>query len=124
MKGNGIEPDDLDGVIRDLEKVRDTWQNQRNSLEYPTLRDTIMYLKSYEALIRSMADKGIKILTLSDGTRNEIGDVSHTEHDGTYVSHVVRDSGNRWVCECGQGVERWHRFCYHCGRRLEFEDDR
>ena len=51
MKGNGLEPDTLDGVITALEKVRDTWQNQRNSLEYPDLRDAIMYLKEYQALL-------------------------------------------------------------------------
>ena len=47
MKGNGIKPDTLDGVITALEKVRDTWQNARNSLSYPDLRDAIMYLKKY-----------------------------------------------------------------------------
>lgn len=35
-----------------------------------------------------------------------------------YESHVTHDSQNCWVCECGQGVERWYRFCYHCGKKL------
>lgn len=47
MKGNGLDPDTLDGVISALENVRDRWQNQRNCLEYPDLRDAIMYLKQY-----------------------------------------------------------------------------
>lgn len=47
MKGNGLDPDTLDGVISALEDVRDRWQNQRNCLEYPDLRDAIMYLKQY-----------------------------------------------------------------------------
>lgn len=50
MKGNGIEPDTIEGVITALERVQDTWQNQRNSLEYPDLRDAIMYLREYKAL--------------------------------------------------------------------------
>lgn len=45
MKGNGIERDTLDGVITALERVDDTWQNVRNSLQYPDLRDALHYLQ-------------------------------------------------------------------------------
>ena len=48
MKGNGIERDTLDGVITALERVDDTWQNVRNSLQYPDLRDALHYLKEYK----------------------------------------------------------------------------
>ena len=47
MKGNGLDTDTLGGVISALEDVRDKWQNQRNFLKYPDLRDAIMYLKEY-----------------------------------------------------------------------------
>lgn len=51
MKGNGINPDTLEGVITALERVRDTWRNDQNSLEYPDLRDAIIYLKEYQTLL-------------------------------------------------------------------------
>lgn len=50
MKDNGLEPDTIEGVITALERVRDTWQNGRNSLQYPDLRDAIMYLREYKAV--------------------------------------------------------------------------
>lgn len=50
MKDNGLEPDTIEGVITALEKVQDTWQNSWNSLQYPDLRDAIMYLKEYKAV--------------------------------------------------------------------------
>ena len=51
MKDNGIERDTLDGVIAALEKVWDTWQNARNGLRYPDLRDAIYYLKEYQRMV-------------------------------------------------------------------------
>ena len=52
MKGNGLETDSLDGVIKDLEYVQRTWKNSVNQLEYPTLRDAILYLKEYRDLLQ------------------------------------------------------------------------
>ena len=51
MKGNGLETDSLDGVIEDLEYVQRTWRNSVNQLEYPTLRDAIVYLKEYRSML-------------------------------------------------------------------------
>ena len=51
MKGNGIERDTLDGVITAFEKVRDTWQNGRNGLQYADLRDALYYLKKYQKMV-------------------------------------------------------------------------
>lgn len=63
MKGNGLEPDTLEGVVTALEGVRDTWQNQRNSLEYPDLRDAIMYLKEYQDVLnRPLRERLVDVL--------------------------------------------------------------
>lgn len=68
MKGNGLEPDTLDGVISALENVRDKWQNNWNCLEYPDLRDAIMYLKRYKhELEKPQMDKLIEVLRVTRG---------------------------------------------------------
>ena len=45
MKGNGLERDSLDGVIKDLERLNKKWQSSKNQMNYCTLRDVIWYLK-------------------------------------------------------------------------------
>lgn len=44
MRGNGLQRDTLEGVIADLTKVKDTWRNDQNCLQYATLRDALHYL--------------------------------------------------------------------------------
>ena len=45
MKGNGLERDTLDGVIKDLERLNKKWQSSKNQMNYCTLRDALWYLK-------------------------------------------------------------------------------
>lgn len=59
MKGNGVERDTLDGVIADLEKVKNTWRNDQNKLNYATLRDALHYLYQLKLFRQTPIMQGI-----------------------------------------------------------------
>ena len=71
MKGNGVEKDTLDGVIADLEYVQRTWRNSVNQLEYPTLRDAIVYLKEYREIGKVETARGNRLIDLLREVRGE-----------------------------------------------------
>lgn len=59
MKDNGCERDTLDGVIADLEKVKNTWRNDQNKLNYATLRDALHYLYQLKLFRQTQIMQGI-----------------------------------------------------------------
>lgn len=69
MKSNGLERDTLEGVIKDLEKVDKKWQNSRNQLNYPVLRDAIWYLKKFKYLQDRPLEK--RLIDVLREVRNE-----------------------------------------------------
>ena len=81
--------------------------------------DALHYLKEYKALLSGMADTRLKKIVFDNGQEITI-DKSlrapvYTERP---TAEVHQDKENLLVCECGQKVERWYQYCYHCGKKL------
>ena len=63
MKGNGLERDTIDGVIKAFERVNKRWHSANNQLNYADFRDALWYLKKYKAeRERPLGDRLIDVL--------------------------------------------------------------
>ena len=63
MKGNGLERDTIDGVIKAFEKVDKKWQSSKNQMNYADFRDALWYLREYRAMLeRPFGERLIDVL--------------------------------------------------------------
>ena len=84
----------------------------------------VNYLTEYRDLLDGMAGRGIKKVTFDTGQEITINAAVKPVTSAVATAIVRRDpeGEQRWVCECGQGVGRSYLYCYHCGKKLSFDD--
>lgn len=105
--------------MHSLEQIIGFLEHRQQTEDWDIRDEAIIHLKEYKALLDGMAETGLKKIVFDNGQEITIDKPLrapvYTERP---TAEVHQDKENLLVCECGQKVERWYQYCYHCGKKL------